>query len=190
MSGLPKRFVTSMAVAIALLSVHDSTGQSRPTHLHKKKSAASRNTKNPRSQTSRQRTQKAQSRNPLPGDKGKSRMVLYRYKHNTAANYKVRKNEFFYHTTNGGGKTPKQRWKANEGMLRHQMRKGLPIRDSFVNPKTGEPYQAHNIKKKGIFLNAERHFLKSRNWKYRPQTQSWHPPTQGKKVVGAVTNSD
>ena len=54
--------------------------------------------------------------------------------------------------------------KQNFGHLRAAMSESRPIRDATVDPKTGKP-----INNTG-FLRAERYFLESRGWTYRPET--------------------
>lgn len=66
---------------------------------------------------------------------------------------------------------PKANWSQNSGVLREEMRQGLPIRDATVNPSTGEL-----IQHPGSFLNAERNLLKDRGWSYNPSTTLWSPP--------------
>jgi hypothetical protein len=59
---------------------------------------------------------------------------------------------------------PKLDWKQNYGQLRDAMRQGHPIRDH-------DPLDFD-----GPFLNAERYVLKSRGWRFDPDSGYWYPP--------------
>ena len=56
-------------------------------------------------------------------------------------------------------------WKINSGLLRQEMRKGIPIRDA----SPGNEF--------GMYLNAERNLLSSQGWNYNAATGYWHPPS-------------
>jgi RHS repeat-associated protein len=58
----------------------------------------------------------------------------------------------------------KAEWKINSGLLRHEMGRGLPIRDGSPG-NTG-----------GLFLNAERNLLQNKSWSFDPTTNYWTPP--------------
>jgi hypothetical protein len=60
--------------------------------------------------------------------------------------------------------SPKVNWARNSGVLREEMRRGLPIRDASPGDTAG------------IFLNAERALLKDRGWTFDAQTGYWMPP--------------
>ncbi len=60
--------------------------------------------------------------------------------------------------------SPKANWARNSGVLREEMRRGLPIRDASPGD-TG-----------GAFLNAERALLRDRGWMFDPATNYWMPP--------------
>lgn len=60
--------------------------------------------------------------------------------------------------------SPRANWQRNAGVLRQEMRRGLPIRDASPGD-TG-----------GVFLNAERALLIDRGWTFNPQTGYWMPP--------------
>lgn len=57
---------------------------------------------------------------------------------------------------------PKANWQQNSGVLRQEMKRGLPIRDASVGDNTGS------------FLNAERNLLQDRGWKL--DGNYWNPP--------------
>jgi hypothetical protein len=59
---------------------------------------------------------------------------------------------------------PKLDWHQNAGQLRDAMRQGHPIRD------------ADPLDHEGPFLNAERHLLRSRGWRFDPESGYWVPP--------------
>jgi hypothetical protein len=59
---------------------------------------------------------------------------------------------------------PKANWKQNAGVLREEMRRGLPIRDASPGDTAGQ------------FLNAERNLLRDRGWTFDPKTNYWTPP--------------
>jgi hypothetical protein len=50
------------------------------------------------------------------------------------------------------------------------MARGVPIRDSVVNPVTGA------LENNAGFLRAERYLLQDRGWTYDPKTTLWSPP--------------
>jgi hypothetical protein len=60
--------------------------------------------------------------------------------------------------------TTRSEWKMNSGLLRREMRTGVPIRDASPG----------NVG--GMYLNAERNLLESRGWNYNSSTGYWHPP--------------
>jgi hypothetical protein len=60
---------------------------------------------------------------------------------------------------------PQLNWRRNAGVLRQEMRGGLPIRDASPAIDMGGP-----------FLNAERYLLRDRGWTYDPATNFWMPP--------------
>lgn len=60
--------------------------------------------------------------------------------------------------------SPKANWKRNAGVLRAEMRRGVPIRDASPGNTDGP------------FLNAERHLLRDRGWSFDPITNFWMPP--------------
>lgn len=64
---------------------------------------------------------------------------------------------------------PKANWKQNSGVLRHEMAKGIPIRDATID-SMGMP-----IKNNG-FLRAERYLLDTHGWVYNTNSTMWHPP--------------
>ena len=64
-------------------------------------------------------------------------------------------NSLLKHLPNQG--SPKANWAQNSGVLRQEMNKGFPIRDTAVNPRTGEL-----VDYPGSFLNAERNLLRDR----------------------------
>ena len=59
---------------------------------------------------------------------------------------------------------PKANWRRNSGVLRSEMQRDLPIRDASPGDM------------KGPFLNAERHLLQDRGWKFDSHTNYWNPP--------------
>lgn len=65
--------------------------------------------------------------------------------------------------------SPKANWKRNAGLLREEMKKGMPIRDASTNAK-GEL-----INDTG-FLRAERNQLRDRGWTYDQRSRTWNPP--------------
>ena len=65
---------------------------------------------------------------------------------------------------------PQANWKQNTGVLRQEMRRGLPIRDATVD-------RAGNLTNNTGFLRAERALLQDRGWTYDPKTTMWNPPT-------------
>jgi len=60
--------------------------------------------------------------------------------------------------------TTRSEWKINSGLLRIEMRKGIPIRDASPG----------NVG--GMYLNAERNLLQSHGWNYNSSTGYWNPP--------------
>jgi hypothetical protein len=60
--------------------------------------------------------------------------------------------------------SPRANWKQNSGILRQEMRRGLPIRDASPGNNGG------------IFLNAERNLLKTNGWKFDTRSNYWLPP--------------
>ena len=62
--------------------------------------------------------------------------------------------------------SPRANWGRNSGVLREEMRRGMPIRDASPGD-TG-----------GAFLNAERALLRDRGWRFDSQTNHWYPPGQ------------
>jgi len=73
--------------------------------------------------------------------------------------------------------SPRANWQQNSGHLRQEMRRNEPIFDSFRNPNTGQQIPAGvNPTDGGRFLNAERHLLETRGWRYNPSTGAYHPP--------------
>jgi RHS repeat-associated protein len=74
----------------------------------------------------------------------------------------------------------KANWKKNDSLLREEMAKGEPIKDSFTNPN-GSLIPAREVnpttgKTSGAWFNAERNRLESSGWTYSPMTESWFPP--------------
>ncbi|GAA4355277.1 hypothetical protein GCM10023165_47250 [Variovorax defluvii] len=61
---------------------------------------------------------------------------------------------------------PKANWQQNAGVLREEMRRGLPIRDASPGDTAGQ------------FLNAERNLLRDRGWTFDSKTSFWTPPKQ------------
>jgi hypothetical protein len=66
--------------------------------------------------------------------------------------------------------SPRANWAQNDGVLRQEMGRGMPIRDASVNPVTGA------LETNTGFLRAERNLLDSRGWTYDPKTTMWYPP--------------
>ena len=66
--------------------------------------------------------------------------------------------------------SPAANWAQNDGVLRQEMGRGMPIRDASVNPVTGA------LETNTGFLRAERYLLDSRGWTYDPKTTMWYPP--------------
>jgi|GEM_PF-6364710 len=66
--------------------------------------------------------------------------------------------------------SPRANWAQNASVLRRELRKGNPIRDATVNPRTGQ--LANNTG----FLRAERNLMRNQNWTYNPSTTLWSPP--------------
>ena len=66
--------------------------------------------------------------------------------------------------------SPAANWAQNDGVLRQEMGRGMPIRDASVNPVTGA------LETNTGFLRAERNLLDSRGWTYDPKTTMWYPP--------------
>lgn len=60
--------------------------------------------------------------------------------------------------------SPKANWRQNSSVLRKEMLKGRPIRDTSPGDKRGQ------------FLNAERNLLEDRGWKFDGKTNYWIPP--------------
>ena len=60
--------------------------------------------------------------------------------------------------------SPKPNWKRNSGVVRQEMRRGLPIRDASPGDTSG------------VFLNAERALLRDRGWTFDSKTGYWMPP--------------
>jgi hypothetical protein len=58
----------------------------------------------------------------------------------------------------------KAEWRINSGLLRQEMRKGVPIRDASPNDVNG------------MFLNAERGLLNSHGWTFDRAANLWIPP--------------
>ena len=65
--------------------------------------------------------------------------------------------------------SPRANWKQNSSVLRREIRKGNPIRDSGVNP------DGTLIDYPGSFLNAERNLLRNQGWTFDPSTGLWSP---------------
>ena len=61
--------------------------------------------------------------------------------------------------------------KQNSSRLREEMRKGNPIYDSHIDPKTGKQITTDG------FLNAERNLLQNQGWRYDSATRAYHPPS-------------
>jgi RHS repeat-associated protein len=68
--------------------------------------------------------------------------------------------------------SPKANWRQNASELRKEMKRGQPIRDASVDPKTGA------LRNNTGFLKAERDMLASRGWRYDQKTSNWSPPGQ------------
>ena len=66
--------------------------------------------------------------------------------------------------------SPRANWAQNDGVLRQEMGRGMPIRDASVNPVTGA------LETNTGFLAAERNLLQSRGWTFDPKTTMWSPP--------------
>ncbi len=66
--------------------------------------------------------------------------------------------------------SPRANWAQNDGVLRQEMGRGMPIRDASIDPATGE------LVSNTGFLRAERNLLESRGWTYDPKTTMWYPP--------------
>ena len=66
--------------------------------------------------------------------------------------------------------SPGATWAQNDGVLRQEMSRGMPIRDASVNSLTGA------LETNTGFLRAERNLLDSRGWTYDPKTTMWYPP--------------
>ncbi len=60
----------------------------------------------------------------------------------------------------------RENWKQNTGVLRQEMAKRNPIRDTSPGDNVGH------------FLNAERNLLRDRGWTFDPNTNYWKPPNQ------------
>jgi RHS repeat-associated protein len=58
----------------------------------------------------------------------------------------------------------KLNWKQNSGVIRQEMKNGLPIRDASPGDFSG------------TFLNAERNLLRDRGWTFNSNTGFWMPP--------------
>jgi hypothetical protein len=98
----------------------------------------------------------------------------------------LRKGEFFLDWADKG--SAKANWKENFSQLRNAMSTRSPIRDTHLDPKTGELIQAD----KGSFLGAERNALQNKGWTYSPKTQTWNAPkevTLGSRIPGAGIGS-
>jgi hypothetical protein len=59
---------------------------------------------------------------------------------------------------------PKANWAQNSGVLRSEMRRGLPVRDMSPGDNSG------------AFLNAERSLLRDRGWSFDDRSNYWMPP--------------
>jgi hypothetical protein len=66
--------------------------------------------------------------------------------------------------------SPRANWAQNDGVLRQEMGRGMPIRDASANPVTGA------LESNTGFLRAERSLLQSRGWVFDPKTGLWSPP--------------
>ena len=71
------------------------------------------------------------------------------------------------HLPNQG--SPRANWKQNSSVLRQEMRKGQPIRDSSAKADG-------TLDKNTGFLRAERNLLENHGWRYDPSTRTWNPP--------------
>lgn len=60
--------------------------------------------------------------------------------------------------------SPNANWHQNSGVLREEMKRGLPIRDASPGDRAGQ------------FLNAERNLLGGRGWTFDANTNLWMPP--------------
>jgi hypothetical protein len=60
--------------------------------------------------------------------------------------------------------SPELNWRQNAGVLRQEMKRGLPIGDKSLGDTGGQ------------FLNAERYLLRDRGWTLDPATGRWMPP--------------
>ncbi len=60
---------------------------------------------------------------------------------------------------------PQANWKQNSGVLRQEIRRGVPIRDASPLDNTS-----------GTFLNAERNVLQNFGWSIDPSSGLWRPP--------------
>lgn len=65
--------------------------------------------------------------------------------------------------------SPRANWAQNSSVLRREIRKGNPIRDASIDPKTGALLNDTG------FLRAERQLLRNQGWTYNPATQLWSP---------------
>jgi hypothetical protein len=65
--------------------------------------------------------------------------------------------------------SPRANWQQNSSVLRGEMRKGQPIRDSSVD-KDG------NLRDDRGFLKGERNLLREHGWTYDRNTATWNPP--------------
>jgi hypothetical protein len=59
---------------------------------------------------------------------------------------------------------PRANWAQNSGVLRSEMRRGLPVRDMSPGDNSG------------AFLNAERSLLRDRGWSFDGPSNYWLPP--------------
>ncbi len=76
-------------------------------------------------------------------------------------------NSLLKHLPNQG--SPKANWRQNSSVLRQEIRKGNPIRDTGVKP------DGTLIDYPGSFLNAERNVLRNQGWAFDPSTGLWNP---------------
>lgn len=65
--------------------------------------------------------------------------------------------------------SPKATWRENASRLRHEMRSGEPIYETYVD-------RAGNLIPTKGFLNAERNLLTNRGWQYTSRMRAWTPP--------------